>query len=412
MRYFQGSARLRPRRLLAASAAVATAVLLLAATGCGSSGSSASGADAKTIKVGLDSVLSGPNTSNGELTNGTVAYLKYINAMGGVNGYTFTWQTADTMSTTAGAYAATTKLIAANVNAIIGIGTVAIVAVRPKAASYKIPIMLAGDGSNFVPPIKNFFDFAPNFYSVYAGAYRLARQVDGNTPVGLVYENDAIGIPATKAIPAYAASAGLPNPSASVAVDQTTTDCTPYAGQLQSSGAKAVVLAASTDVAACVVKAANAIGYSPKWVGDWGLNSASYEEELGSLFPGQYVIDYQTPVTGSSAAAALFNEQMEKYDPKDLKSSYSEQGWDAGAIFVDAVRKATANSQAYSNDAVVNALDTEFTGQPLGLLAGGVVYDDSQHYGVLSAGVFQTVPGGGEKQISPFTKLPEPYGAP
>jgi hypothetical protein len=26
--------------------------------------------------------------------------------------------------------------------------------------------------------------------------------------------------------------------------------------------------------------------------------------------------------------------------------------------------------------------------------------------------VFQTVAGGGEKQISPFTKLPEPYGAP
>jgi hypothetical protein len=41
-----------------------------------------------------------------------------------------------------------------------------------------------------------------------------------------------------------------------------------------------------------------------------------------------------------------------------------------------------------------------------------VVYDDSQHYGVLSAGVFQTVAGGGEKQVSPFTKLPEPYGAP
>jgi ABC-type branched-subunit amino acid transport system substrate-binding protein len=389
------------------------ALAALSISACGSSGSStgpAAASAAKTIEVGMASVLSGPNSADGEVDNGAIAYLKYINAKGGINGYKFHWDVADTQFTTAGTISAVDNLVdGKKAQAIVGVGTVPILALKPIASRIKVPILFAGNGALFTPPVTNMFDITPDFDAMYPAEYRYAEQLTHNGKVGVVYENDDAGQPVLTSIPRYVKATGAPAPVAMLGAPLTVTDCTPYMAKLQKDGAKAVVFGSAPQSDACMVKAAAALGYHPQYVGNWELTSPSYYQLLGSLFTGQHLLDYQISLSNQSAAANLFLQQMKKYDPKDLTSGLAEQGWDFGAVLADAVAIATKSGKQFSQAGLLTALNSGFDGQPVALLPH-VTFNASEHYGTLSMGSFVTTTGGGHKAEGPFTNLPKPYG--
>src|ERR1700691_158689 len=136
------------KRVFQAGPAATVAALSISA--CGSSGStngaSGSSSSPKTIEVGMASVLSGPNSADGEVDNGAIAYLKYINAKGGINGYKFHWDVADTQFTAAGTISAVDNLVdGKKAQAIVGVGTVPILPLKPIASRIKVPILFAGN---------------------------------------------------------------------------------------------------------------------------------------------------------------------------------------------------------------------------------------------------------------------------
>jgi branched-chain amino acid transport system substrate-binding protein len=397
----------------ARTVALASISLTLGLAACGSSGgNSAAGTGSKNITVGMASVLSGPDSDLAQVDNGAIAYLKYVNAAGGINGYHFTYPAADTQFTASGSLAAIRKLIAGGAQAIMGVGTAATLALKPIAAKeFKVPIFMAGDGGNFTPPVINMFDIGPNYNAMYPAMYAAALKLTKNQPVGVIYENDGSGLPALTSIPKYVSAEGVKPPAKMVAASATATDCTPYMSKMQQAHVKAVVLATVTTLAACMVKGAASIGYSPKWVGDWALDSPTYKQLLGSQYQGQYLLDYNESISSGSAPAKLYIAQMKKYDPDDLTSSFSEQGWDMAAVLVQAVEKVTKGGNAFSGTALLRVLNSSFNGEPAALVSSGVTYNSEGHYGILHMAEFQTVAAGGDKQVSPFTALPRPYGS-
>jgi ABC-type branched-subunit amino acid transport system substrate-binding protein len=400
------------KRAIQLGVAAAAAALTVSACSSGGGGSSAgqSGSASKTIEIGMASVLSGPNSADGEVDNGAIAYLKYINASGGINGYKFQWTVADTQFTAAGTISAVDNLVDSDkAQAIVGVGTVPILALKPIASRLKVPILMAGNGALFTPPMTNMFDITPDFDAMYPAEYAYAEQLTHNGKVGVIYENDDAGQPVLTSIPNYVKATGAPSPVAMLGAPLTVTDCTPYMARLQKDQAQAVVFGSAPQADACMVKAAAALGYHPQYVGNWELTSPSYDQLLGPLFVGQQLLDYQISLSGNSPAAELFLNQMKKYDPTDLTSGLAEQGWDFGAVLADAVAMATKSGKQFSQAGLLSALNDGFTGQSVALLPH-VTFNSSEHYGTLSMGSFVTTGGGGHKATGAFAPLPKPYG--
>lgn len=398
----------RPVRRIRNSLVLASVVsiALLTTAACSSSGSgNASSSESKTIKIGIAVPLSGDNSALAVVGDGITSYLEYINAQGGVNGYKFTWKTEDTQEAAAPTILAARDLVSEGYDAIVGVGTPSIEALKPIAASLKVPILMAGNGAEFVPPVSNMFGDTPDYADVYPAVYKLLMTETGNGPIGLIYSNDANGQPGDQSIAQYARTLGVPGPVASLAVSATVTNCVPYMARLKADKAAGVVIAADAEVAACVVKAGYTIGYQPKYGAAW-IASTAYASELGSLYPGQYVIDYQTPLSANTAAVQLYKATVQKYAPQAVGSAYTEQGWDEGAIIVDAVRFATSGGKAFSVSGLLDAMNKDFHGQPEGLIQGGITYNSQQHFGASSAASMITVSGNDiEKEIGPFTSL-------
>lgn len=400
----RGHGRSRLRRHIRNSLALASAVsIALLATACSSSGSAPSGS--KTIKIGIAVPLSGDNAALAVVGDGITSYLKYANDHGGVNGYKFSWKIEDTQEAAPQTILAARDLVSEGYDAIVGVGTPSIQALKPIAASVKVPILMAGNGAAFVPPVSNMFGDTPDYADVYPAVYKLLLTKTGNGPIGLIYENDANGQPGQQSIAKYAQTLGVPAPVASLAVAATVTNCVPYMARLKAAKASGVVIAADPEVAACVVKAGYTIGYKPKYGAAW-IASTAYANELGSLYPGQYVVDYQTPLSANTPAVQLYKASVQKYAPNAVGSAYTEQGWDEGAIIADAVRFATAGGKAFSVPSLIDAMNKDFHGQPEGLIQGGITYNSQQHFGAASAASMITVSGSDiEKEIGSFTPL-------
>lgn len=392
---------------------VAAAILSIITSACGSSGSNSASSASKVITVGMASVLSGPASSAAAADNGAIAYLKSINAAGGVNGYTFKWDLADTQETIPQTVSALQTLGKVDhAQAIMGPGTNPILATRPVANQYNLPIFLAGNGSLFTNPVvPNMFGIDPNYDSLWEALYSVGRQLANNGPVGLVAEADSNGVPAIAAIPPYAKSIGVPGPAITLQVSLTETDCSPFAAKLKSIGAKVVLMALNTQPAVCMVKAADALDYHPKFLSWWTESGPAYDALIGPLAVGTYYVDFNEPINQSTPQTTQYKQVMSKYDPKDAGAGLAEQGYDFAAILVQAVKLITADGKPFSEDALLNTLNTHFTGQPVGLL-DALAYNSTSHSGATKVSLFQaTSDDGSSKLVQADITLPKPMAS-
>jgi branched-chain amino acid transport system substrate-binding protein len=378
--------------------------LLAAACSSVAPSSAKPGIDNKVVTIGLSSVMSGPMASYSQISDAAKIYFDMVNRTGGVNGYTFKIVERDNALQPAQGVAVAQQLVNEDrVFAMVTEGTPVVQAVVPIAASLKTPMIAGGDGDLIRPTIANVFGTNPRYtlLPLFEAQYLIKNL--GIKDIAYVYEDDASGRPGLKYMADFVTNNGAKlDISLGWAVD--TTDWAPFAQKVKDSGAQGVVFFNPSGLAA-MQKAADAIGYHPKWITNWGNLTPSYVKLAGPLSEGVYIDSMMQPADASTPEAQQFRDELKAAGKESILGAPAGQGWTTAAIIVEGVRKATANGGALTRDSYIGALNS-FTNQQAGLYPS-VTYTPEDHSGISQSSVYQ-VQDGKFAQVLPMTDIPQP----
>jgi branched-chain amino acid transport system substrate-binding protein len=401
------SASLRPGKGMIAIGALTLAAVV--GTACGSSSTSNGGGTSavpKVLLIGENAIKSGPAAVSFAITQGFESYLNYINSQGGVNGYTFKWDVRDNAYDPTQSALAENQLMAENPFAIAVVGTVPVSAAGRVAQSNssKIPLLVSADGAlvesiasqSNAPPI---YTIIPDYTHLGPFDAKYVMETLGDKNFGLVYENDSLAQGAQKAIASYVPANGG-TLAANLPITTANTNLVPTVTQLQASGAKTVLVWASSNLVASVQKAAAQIGYNPKWVTPFFALNSGYLKLAGSLAEGTYIDGIFPPPTSDNAAVKNFVTATTSYASSAVTGS-GQQGWELAATLVAAIKSATANGGTLTSSSFVSALGSlnatvEFA---------KMNFTGGRHSGVAEASYYQ-VQGGQFVQVAQPSALP------
>ncbi len=338
------------------------------------------------MEIGISGILSTPAAEvarNGDY--GLIAYFKWVNSQGGVNGYKFSWTEKDNANSSTQA-AAVARQLAPSSFAIWQAGTEALLGVQPIANDLKVPIIADGSGDYLTPnPNQYIFGATPPYTLLADQMAKFMMTKFGATKIGLALQS---GLPGAQTLPPYVKAQGG-QVVANLSVDPTTTDYTPYAEKLKASGAQVVVNLMEPTFLGPLQKAAAAIGYNPKWIGGFWLEDPSYRTIAGSFATGTYFDYYGAAQSGSTPAAVQYRQIVSQYYPNIVTSQTTTQGWTAGEIFAAAVKNATAGGKPLTRQGFLTALDG-MSGLQAGMVS--ITYNSNEHYGATSSGIFVVTP--------------------
>jgi ABC-type branched-subunit amino acid transport system substrate-binding protein len=393
----------RSLRTLAVAGALVCA-LAACAGGSGSGSDAAAGTDgSKVIKIGISSIQSGPAASSGVGLECTVKnYFDEAQKAGTLNGYTFEVVSRDHQYDPSRAANIAREFVQDDVFAVLTDGTATMRAALPAVQPRDIPIFAYADGALFTKP-----DY-PRMYGInpdYAGQARQGAKLMldqlGVRKVGIAYLNSEAGEPSAKAFPEYITAHGG-EVVASEAIAANATDYTAQAQNLKAAGAEAVYTNLLDTGLAAMQKAADAVGYHPKWV-SWAQGSGPVFYKLaGPLAAGTYVQLLAAPRTGAAEDA---NTQQFRDVIAACGDNATEQASAFGAGIIRAVQKATANGQELTRDGFVEALAAH--GEQIGAVQS-VTWDDTTHAGATKTAYYQVGPAPGLEltKVTDFADLP------
>jgi branched-chain amino acid transport system substrate-binding protein len=389
----------RNHLLSAAICALAAAGLLPAS----SQAAEQQGIEGKVITIGADAILSG-STLAGQAHIATGVYFDMINRQGGVNGYTIKYIQRDNALQPAQGVAVARQLAKSDkVFAMIVAGSVNVQAVAPIAAQLQVPMLTFADSDLLKPVIPNMFGVNVRYtrLPLYDADYAI-KKLDAKN-VAYVYEDNSIGRPGMKTLPDFVPSDGG-KLVASVPFPLDTTDWAPYAARLKDAGTQAVVFfSGSASGLSGLQKAADAIGYHPKYVAMYSHMTPGYLKLAGPLAEGTYIDSVSEPLDSTSAHVKEFVEEMKKAGQENAISGFGGQGWTGAAIIVEGIRRATANGGELTWDSFEKALET-LNGTPLGTYPG-ITYSKDDHTGASKASMYQ-VQNGKFIQVLPLSDIP------
>lgn len=390
----------RARRLVATTAVAACCGASLAA--CGSTAAKSS--SGKTITVGLANILSGSQTAFGIDGEGAISYFKYVNSHGGTDGYTYKWIRSDTAGSSSQAETVARDLVQQDqAEAVLADGTIPAEGIKAIAPTLKVPIIAGADGDLFTNPvISNFYSVLPAYRGEGPLFLQYAKSQLHEDKVALAYENDSIGQPFEAATPGWATSHGYQLVK-SVGFPATTSDFSGYAADLKASGAQAVIVSAATPGLAGIVKAMAAIGYNPTVFSSWEAIDPAYTSLVGNLADQDIAIDFQLPLSSNSPSVALYRQVVSQYYPKDVTSSFVEQGWNFAEIIDQAVKATVKAGKPVTGENLVAAMN-RFTNLPIGTLPS-VTYNGQEHYSTAKAYLYKVSNDNGAVQAAPASPL-------
>lgn len=365
------------------------------------------GVNNKVVTIGLNGVLSGSSLA-GQIDTALKIYLDMLNHNGGVNGYTFKYVERDNALQPAQGVAVAQQLIKGDQVFLMAVtGSAVVQALAPMAASLKAPILTFADGDLIRPAIPNVFGLMVR-YSVLP--LQDARFIIKNLDVkklAYLFEDNAIGRPALKTLPGFVSANGAML-VASVGYPSDTTDWAPYAARLRDSGAEAVIFfGGGASQLPGLQKAADAIGYHPKYVSIYANLIPAYLKLAGPLSEGVYIDSFQEPIDSPSPNARKYVEEMKRAGQESAIGAFAGQGWTAGAVIEEGVRRATANGGPLTWESFINALNG-IKNQQLGVYPA-ITYTADDHTGATKSAIYQ-VRNGKFVQVLPMTDLPEPSG--
>jgi len=371
-------------------------------SGAGSSGGDVQGVQGKTISIGSSAILSGPQVAYATIDEALTAYFDTVNAKGGVNGYTFKVVRQDNAYTAAQSVAVARSLaLQEKVFALSVAGTTPTSAVLPIAEQLKLPITFIANADLVTNTKPNVYGLEPSFSRValFDADYALTQL--GTKKIGYAYSDDPLGQPALAALPAYVKTKG--GTLTTVGFPTTATDYSSYASKLQASGAEAVIVFGGPANLAGLQRAANSIGFKPKWISLFASVTPAYLDLAGPLAEGTYFDNFLETLGSDTPSVKQFKEVVGAKDPKAV-SLLGELGWTNAALIADGVRDATNNGGKLSWKSFEDSLN-KLTKAHVGVWPD-VTFTESSHSGAVSANILQ-VKNGAFTPVTEFKPLPE-----
>ncbi len=333
-------------RRVAAVAGAAAGLLVIAACGSSSSGGSASASSGGDYVIGNVGTFSGAYaSSNIGAKDGLDAWVKSVNASGGVNGHQVKLIQKDDQLDAALALREVKELVTQDhVMAIVGASSIVEDAWAPYLASGKVPVIGDDLAKDVMEKYKNFFPEGATQTTGYFFGLPKVAALTGATRFGAIYcaESTACSQIATSQ-KGQAGAAGV-SYVFSAAAKAAAPDYTAQCLAAKNSGANAIALEVATQVAGRVAAACEQQGYHPQWL--QAASGFSQSETSVSALDG---VAGPVPVfpwfASDTPARQQFQSAMHTYEPGDFSatsngySGAAAAAWASGAIFEAAAKQ-------------------------------------------------------------------------
>ncbi|MBX3103982.1 MAG: ABC transporter substrate-binding protein [Cryobacterium sp.] len=388
---------MRSKRLIAGVAALATAVTLLA--GCSTESAPPNETTPvqgiskdKVVKVGAFIAQSGPLAIVKAIKDAAALKFDEVNKAGGVNGYTFDYVALDDQADPAQTVTAVKQLWEQDkVFALfMPYGSGSNNAAKEYVLENKIPLLFPFASADIYlkkgeTPPENVFGFFPPYGDFLSGMIAYAQSEKKVKTIAVVHTNDDTGMTSVTAIKAIAAQLGLEVVD-DIGFDATETNFAPIGRRVAESRADATVLWAITGSTE-ILDAAESSGYKGLWFGQDGFRGGIYLKALQDhpdLANRFFLSTYLSPA--SSPESKEFLKAWKAAYPNE-DPEFSQPGWVAASLLVDAVKKATAKGKALDWPTLQAALNSYDNASVAGVQ--GVTWNAESHWGITKIAIWE-----------------------
>lgn len=302
------------------------------------------GVQASQILVGSCAALDGPARFLGLQTIiGATAYLKHINAEGGVYGRKIQLLAFDDGYEPAKAEFCFNRLLKENVFAAgFFVGTPTAAKYVPKAEENRLPIVGLFSGAQLLyVPLKHYV------ISVRASYFDETReQVEnlwntmGIHKIGIIYQDDAFGTAVLDGLQNalrkyHAAPTGLGT------FERNTVDVDKGLATVRAAAPQAVLLVGTYSPVAEIVKKAHAMGWNPLFLTVSFVGTEKFIAEAGKDAEGTIITQVVPPYTRTDfPTVAMYRQVMSQYYPSEQPSFVSLEGFVDAMVLVEGLKRA------------------------------------------------------------------------
>jgi branched-chain amino acid transport system substrate-binding protein len=356
----------RARALVAAAAGVS-----LALAGCGGSAGGSSGGDSSNepYHIGALLALTGSYAALGEAErDSTAAWVKKVNADGGINGRQVKLTVVDTRSVESEAVSGLRKLAGEGVLAVVGpSGTSEAIAVKPITASLKVPAIAMASGTAIVEPISDAKWMFKNFPDITRSTRAMLSFVKGlgATSVAVLAPNNAYGQGQAQAVPKVAGDYGL-KVVGSELHDPNATDFVPQLTRLKGAHPDAVVVFGVVPASAVIAQNAKQLNFDAQFVYEPGSASPEFIKVGKDAVEGRYVVGTKALVSDSVSTDDPQYQTVQDFTKamSTEPTQFAGNGWDAISLVAAAIEKSkpdTSDVEA-ARSSIRDALEGQLDG--------------------------------------------------
>lgn len=350
---------MRRRTFLSTGAAAACAAF---APGLARAQAAAPGIDVagKTVTVGAFTPITGPVPFYSVLTRGADACFKHANETNALNGWKINYVTFDDGYEPARSVAVARRLVEeSKVFALAApIGTAQSVAVIPYAKEVGLPMIAPIGGATALFSEKLVFPLLPDYgWSAASNLDFVLGHPLQASRVGLVWQNDEVGRSAKRGFDAHIASRKK-EPVESIPFEIRNTDFTAHVRRLANAKADAVIFFGSNANLAAMLKAAERIGFSTRWLAPFYTADPTTRKLAGPLLDGVYFSSWLLPVDADDPETKAYRAAIAKHHPNDPVGVLGLNGWTNGALFVKGFRMLLDSGRPLTRDNLVAVMET------------------------------------------------------
>jgi branched-chain amino acid transport system substrate-binding protein len=300
-----------------------------------------------TIKLGSYLPLqSGLAAGATQMKEGTEAYFKYVNDLGGVNGRKIEWIVENDSYNPQQTVAVVKKLVDRDeVFAIVStLGTVTNLAVLPFLAQRGVPVINPAGGHVNLnkPKDKNVFGILPLSSEIGESMADYAMNKLGAKKIAIFFQNDQFGKDQRDGAVEYLKKKGMA-PAAEASYVPADVDVSAQVIALRQANPDAVLLAVIPKHGSLFMKEAQKLGWKPKVVGHNTMADPVVIDLAGDALEGIFVNLMTAADTMDRPQVKLANEILAKYSPRTKPGYYPYLGMAGAVIFVEGAKKAGRN---------------------------------------------------------------------
>ena len=365
---------------------------LVAVAACGAALVAGPAQAADPVRIGYTGPLSGSLSLLGQgVRDGIAVYVARVNAQGGVNGRKIEFIAEDDGYEPMRTLAAAKKLAEQDkVLALVApAGTPNVTALVTYSQERKLPILAPYAFSRaLTTPTKRYvFTTLPEvrLQANVLGDYLLNQLKQRK--IAAIYQNDDFGQDAVAGLEERLKSSNVP--LTKLPFDRGATSFSGVVAQARQAGAEHVVFLGIPRDAALVMKEASKMGWKPQFSGHSALGDPQTFTLAGAaLVEGAIAVAVMEPLDSKRPEVAEFIADQKKYLPQASPTTYSLHGYNAGRLFVEALKQVQGEP---TGDKLVAALEA-IKGFDSGLM-GPITFSPEQHAGSQSVGFMQAKDG-------------------